>query len=139
MYMYMYILKGIPLHHMKSYDIVGCGKTTFLDLLAGRRNSGSFEGSIYVNGRPLQEVRDWYIARTGYVLQLATPYYPELTVRENLTLCAQIRLPKSYSITEKLQRVEQIIREVRGERERGREREGEIHTNERNTLPHYYQ
>ena len=36
---------------------------------------------------------EWYVTNTGYVLQLAAPYYEELTVRENLTFAAIIKLP----------------------------------------------
>ena len=61
----------------------------------------------------MDEVHDWYIANTGYVLQLATPYYEELTVRENLTLAAQIKLSNSFSLREKFQRVEQVMFVVR--------------------------
>ena len=57
----------------------------------------------------MEEVRDWYVANTGYVLQLATPYFKELTVRENLTLAAQIKLSKNYSQYEKFERVEQVM------------------------------
>ncbi len=67
-----------------------------------------------MNGIPMDEIRDWYVANTGYVLQLATPYYEELTVRENMTLAAQIRLPKSLSMEERFERVEQVMREVSG-------------------------
>ena len=83
-----------------------------LDLLAGRRNTGNYQGDIFVNGTPLEKVQDWYIANTGYVLQLGTPYYMELTVRENLTYAATMRLPKNLTAQEKLERVEQIIQEV---------------------------
>jgi len=55
----------------------------------------------------MDDVRDWYIANTGYVLQLAMPYYEELTVRENLTLAAQMRL--SFSTKEKFERIEQVM------------------------------
>ena len=65
-----------------------------------------------MNGCPIERVRDWYVSHTGYVLQLASPYYETLTVRENLTLAAQMRLPKSCSMYNKLMRVEQILREV---------------------------
>ena len=65
-----------------------------------------------MNGIPVDEVRDWYIANTGYVLQLATPYYEELTVRENLTLAAQIKLPKKLRMREKIERVEQVMEVV---------------------------
>lgn len=71
------------------------------------------QGHIYVNGVRMDEVRDWYISNTGYVLQLATPYYEELTVRENLTLAAQIKLSNNFSLREKFQRVEQVMFVVR--------------------------
>lgn len=72
------------------------------------------QGSIYVNGIPMEEIRDWYIANTGYVLQLARPYYEELTVRDNLTLAAQIKLPESNQLTfkDKFKRVEQVMQVV---------------------------
>ncbi len=60
----------------------------------------------------MQEIEDWYIANTGYVLQLATPYYEELTVRENLTLAAQIKLHPKYTTREKFKRVEQVMEVV---------------------------
>ena len=73
------------------------------------------QGDIYVNGVPMEEIKDWYIANTGYVLQLATPYYEELTVRENLTLAAKLRLPSSLSSSQLFERVERVMREVGGE------------------------
>ena len=54
---------------------------------------------------------NWYINNTGYVLQLAAPYYEELTVRENLTLAAWVKL--HISSREKFQRVEQVMCVVR--------------------------
>lgn len=71
------------------------------------------QGSIYVNGTPVEEIREWYIANTGYMLQLALPYYEELTVRENLTLAAQLKLPKNYTMREKFERVEEVMEVVR--------------------------
>ena len=65
-----------------------------------------------MNGVPMDEIRDWYIANTGYVLQLASPYYEELTVRENLTLAAQIKLPSNFTAREKFERVEQVMEVV---------------------------
>jgi len=62
----------------------------------------------------LLEIRDWYTANTGYVLQLARPYYEELTARENLTLAAEIKLPVSkFTTKDKLMRVEQVLEVVR--------------------------
>ena len=70
------------------------------------------QGEIYINGIPIEEIRDWYVANTGYVLQLAAPYYEELTVRENLTLAAQMKLPKTFTMREKFERVEQVMEVV---------------------------
>ena len=70
------------------------------------------QGQIFINGVPLEENRDWYVSNTGYVIQLARPYYEELTVRENLTFAAWIRLKNTAR--EKFQRVEQVMDVVRG-------------------------
>ena len=66
---------------------------------------------MFVNGLPVEENHNWYISNTGYVLQLAVPYYEELTVRENLTLAACIKLHISSS--EMFERVEQVMEVVR--------------------------
>ena len=60
----------------------------------------------------MEEVLEDYIANTGYVLQLAAPYYEELTVCENLTLAALIKLPWR-STTKIFERVELVMRMVR--------------------------
>eukprot|EP00731_Ephydatia_muelleri_P033327 Em0028g2a len=96
-------------HTDDATKIYGCGKTTLLDLLTGRRTAGNIGGHIFVNGLSIEQIKDWYVANTGYVLQLATPYYEELTVRENLTLAAQIKLPNSFTLREKFTRVEQVL------------------------------
>ena len=57
-------------------------------------------------------VQDWYAHKIGYVLQLAVPYYEELTVRQNLFFAAHMRLPRSMSHIRKFERVEQILAEV---------------------------
>ena len=90
----------------------GSGKTTLLDILTGRRQAGSIEGRVFVNGFNVQSIRSWFVANTGYVLQQSQPYYEELTVRENLTLSAFMRLPSSMTLHHKLERVEEVIRET---------------------------
>jgi len=67
---------------------------------------------VYINGVGLGQVQDWYARKIGYVLQLAVPYYEELTVRQNLFFAAHMRLPKATSAAEKYERVEQIIAQV---------------------------
>ena len=46
------------------------------------------------------------------MLQLAVPYYEELTVRQNVFFAAHMRLPKRKSHSKKFERVEQILEEV---------------------------
>lgn len=46
------------------------------------------------------------------MLQLAVPYYEELTVRQNVFFAAHMRLPKRMSHSRKFERVEQILEEV---------------------------
>ena len=70
------------------------------------------QGTVYINGTPIDDIHEWYTANTGYVLQLATPYYEELTVRENLILSAQMKLPSSMTLREKFERVEQAMQVV---------------------------
>lgn len=67
---------------------------------------------MFINGIEMADIQDWYTHKIGYVLQLAVPYYEELTVRQNMTFAAYMRLPKSMSRQEKFERVEQIITEV---------------------------
>ena len=45
-------------------------------------------------------------------MQLTSPFYEELTVRENLTLAAQLRLPGSMTTTDRFDRVEKVLYEV---------------------------
>ena len=90
----------------------GSGKTTLLDLLTGRRQVGEIKGSVFVNGFNVQSIRSWFVANTGYVLQQAQPFYEELTVRENLTFSAFMRLPSSMTLHHKLERVEEVLRET---------------------------
>eukprot|EP00117_Sycon_ciliatum_P004852 scpid3776/ scgid4617/ ABC transporter G family member 22; White-brown complex homolog protein 23 len=93
----------------------GSGKTTFLDLLTGRRRNnenGRIQGDIFINCRPFENVASSYTRNTGYVLQLAVPYFEELTVRQNLTFAAYMRLPTKLSNEERFMRVEQVIAET---------------------------
>ena len=72
----------------------------------------TLQGEIYVNGAELDDIRDWYVSNSGYVLQLAMPYFEELTVRENLTLAAQMRLSSRFTLYQKFERIEQVMYEV---------------------------
>lgn len=72
----------------------------------------SIQGQILINGAPLSKMRHWFVRNTGYVRQLATYYYNELTVRENLLFSMNMQAMRGMSVKQKLGRVEQVIREV---------------------------
>lgn len=72
----------------------------------------SLQGEILINGTPLHKIREWFIVNTGYVRQLAKSYYDELTVRENLIFSMSMRAQKGMKLSQKLERVEQVIRET---------------------------
>ena len=84
------------------------------------------QGDVFINGLPLEDSHDWYLSNMGYVQQLAVPYYEELTVRENLTLAAWVKL--QCNSKKKFERVEQVMDVVRREeveRQRKRARKGD--------------
>ena len=54
-------------------------------------------------------VRQQYTEHIGYVLQSATPYYAELTVRQNLILAAHMKLDSKMAWREKSQRVQEVL------------------------------
>ena len=73
------------------------------------------QGEVIYNGHRMEgDVRECFVANTGYVLQLATPYYEELTVRDNLILAAEIRL-NVLTREEKFERVKDVIEKVRSQ------------------------
>ncbi|KAG7357215.1 multidrug ABC transporter ATPase [Nitzschia inconspicua] len=67
----------------------GAGKTTLMDVIALRKNSGSVKGNVYVNGFP----RDAKSFRrcSGYVEQFDIQS-PQLTVRETVLFSGRLRL-----------------------------------------------
>eukprot|EP00117_Sycon_ciliatum_P002116 scpid53675/ scgid5426/ ABC transporter G family member 18; Probable white-brown complex homolog protein 18 len=90
----------------------GSGKTTFMDLITGRKLSDNVTGDIIVNGRYMSDLSEWYKQNTGYVLQLASPFYDELSVKENLLYCAMMRVPGNTCGEDLCERVELVMREV---------------------------
>ena len=65
-----------------------------------------------INGHEMEgAVLESFVANTGYVLQLATPYYEELTVRENLTLTAEMKL-NGFTWKGKFDRVDYVMSKV---------------------------
>ena len=84
----------------------GAGKTTLLDALAQRTNIGVLTGDMLVNGKPLDHS---FQRKTGYVQQQDL-HLETTTVREALRFSASLRQPKSVSVQEKYDFVEEVIK-----------------------------
>ena len=70
--------------------VSGAGKTTLMDVLAGRKNTGYIQGEIYVSGFPKKQ--DSFARVSGYCEQ-SDIHSPLLTVYESLLYSAWLRLP----------------------------------------------
>jgi ABC-type multidrug transport system ATPase subunit len=70
----------------------GAGKTTLMDVIAGRKTVGTIHGNIYANGRPVEQ-RTWSRCM-GYVEQSDVHSHGQ-TVEEALWTSARLRLPTS--------------------------------------------
>ena len=86
----------------------GCGKTTLLNTLAGRALSG-VTGNIWFNNQQYDKSMKRKLA---YVLQQDL-FFEKLTVKQQLTYTALLRLPNHLSKKDKLAQVEQIIDQLR--------------------------
>lgn len=71
--------------------VSGAGKTTLMDVLAGRKTGGYIEGDISVSGYPKNQ--ETFARIAGYCEQndIHSPY---VTVYESLLYSAWLRLPK---------------------------------------------
>ncbi|PIA65301.1 hypothetical protein AQUCO_00100641v1 [Aquilegia coerulea] len=70
--------------------VSGAGKTTLMDVLAGRKTGGLVEGSIHISGYPKNQ--ETFARISGYCEQNDV-HSPCLTVRESLLYSAWLRLP----------------------------------------------
>ncbi|KAK9907686.1 hypothetical protein WJX75_008105 [Coccomyxa subellipsoidea] len=83
----------------------GAGKTTLMDVIAGRKTQGEIKGEILVNGFP-KEQKSW--ARVvGYVEQNDI-HTPQVIVREALEFSARLRIPESVG----RKQIEEFVDEV---------------------------
>ncbi|XP_022881531.1 ABC transporter G family member 32-like isoform X1 [Olea europaea var. sylvestris] len=69
--------------------VSGAGKTTLMDVLAGRKTGGYIEGSIYISGYPKKQ--ETFARISGYCEQNDV-HSPCLTVHESLLFSACLRL-----------------------------------------------
>ena len=74
----------------------GCGKTTLLNVLAGRTLNG-VTGDIWINNQRYKKSMKHKLA---YVLQQDI-FFENLTVKQQLTYTALLRLPKTLTCQDK--------------------------------------
>lgn len=72
----------------------GAGKTTLMDVLAGRKTGGYIEGDIRISGHP--KVQETFARISGYVEQNDI-HSPQVTVEESLWFSSTLRLPKDVT------------------------------------------
>lgn len=77
----------------------GAGKTTLMDVLAGRKTGGYIEGDIMISGYPKQQ--HTFARISGYVEQNDI-HSPQVTVEESLWFSASLRLPKEVNKEKRL-------------------------------------
>lgn len=70
--------------------VSGAGKTTLMDVLAGRKTGGTIEGDVYISGFPKRQ--ETFARISGYCEQNDV-HSPCLTVFESLLFSACLRLP----------------------------------------------
>lgn len=80
--------------------VSGAGKTTLMDVLAGRKTGGYIEGSIKISGYPKKQ--ETFARISGYCEQndIHSPHVT--TVYESLLYSAWLRLPEINSETKKV-------------------------------------
>lgn len=89
----------------------GSGKTSLMNVLSGRASYQ--EGMISINGKVLgRSAMKKLMARVAYVKQ-ADVFFEHLTVRDQLTYTALLRLPSSMSTEEKHGEVDTLISRLR--------------------------
>ena len=71
--------------------VSGAGKTTLMDVLAGRKTGGYIEGNISISGYPKKQ--ETFARVSGYCEQNDI-HSPQVTVYESLLFSAWLRLPE---------------------------------------------
>ncbi|CAB4303033.1 unnamed protein product [Prunus armeniaca] len=86
--------------------VSGAGKTTLMDVLAGRKTGGYIEGDIRISGFPKKQ--ETFARISGYCEQNDI-HSPQVTVKESLIYSAFLRLPKEVSKEEKMTFLEEVM------------------------------
>lgn len=87
----------------------GAGKTTLMDVLAGRKTGGYIEGDIRISGYSKEQ--STFARISGYVEQ-SDIHSPQVTVEESVQFSSFLRLPNEISKEQKNDFVEEVMRLV---------------------------
>ena len=74
--------------------VSGAGKTTLMDVLAGRKTGGYIEGIVTISGYPKKQ--ETFARIAGYCEQFDI-HSPHVTVHKSLQYSAWLRLPSEVS------------------------------------------
>ncbi|XP_075644795.1 ABC transporter G family member 32 isoform X2 [Castanea sativa] len=86
--------------------VSGAGKTTLMDVLAGRKTGGVIEGNICISGYPKRQ--ETFARVSGYCEQTDI-HSPCLTVLESLLFSAWLRLPSDVTLEIQRAFVEEVM------------------------------
>ncbi|KAM5578905.1 pleiotropic drug resistance protein 1-like [Rosa sericea] len=86
--------------------VSGAGKTTLMDVLAGRKTGGYIEGDIKISGYPKKQ--ETFARISGYCEQNDI-HSPHVTVYESLLYSAWLRLPPEVTSETKKVFIEQVM------------------------------
>ncbi|KAF5936343.1 hypothetical protein HYC85_027472 [Camellia sinensis] len=86
--------------------VSGAGKTTLMDVLAGRKTGGYIEGRITISGYPKKQVT---FARVAGYCEQTDIHSPHVTVYESLQYSAWLRLPSDVDSASKKMFVDEVM------------------------------
>ncbi|EEC71063.1 hypothetical protein OsI_02808 [Oryza sativa Indica Group] len=86
--------------------VSGAGKTTLMDVLAGRKTGGYIEGNITISGYPKKQ--ETFARVSGYCEQNDI-HSPQVTVSESLLFSAWLRLPKDVDSNTRKMFIEEVM------------------------------
>ncbi|RLN25606.1 ABC transporter G family member 35-like [Panicum miliaceum] len=86
--------------------VSGAGKTTLMDVLAGRKTNGYIEGNISISGYPKKQ--ETFARVSGYCEQNDI-HSPQVTVYESLLFSAWLRLPMDVDSNTRKMFIEEVM------------------------------
>ncbi|KAH7657265.1 Monosaccharide-transporting ATPase protein [Dioscorea alata] len=89
--------------------VSGAGKTTLMDVLAGRKTNGLIEGDIFISGYPKKQ--ETFARISGYCEQTDI-HSPHMTVYESLVYSAWLRLPPEVNSVTRKMFIEEVMEVV---------------------------